>query len=114
MHDNIYVYVRTGADTLAHVHAHAHTLAHTQHAHTHTHTYAHNLLPQANPSISEKLYEQFKKKKNSLNKVTKEDILNKYGSCAEHAEDFLQHRVVYAFRAGALKYLICKTMTPLH
>jgi len=36
----------------------------------------------ANPSISEKLYEQFKKKKNSLNKVTKEDILNKYGSCA--------------------------------
>ncbi|KAF5837705.1 Pre-mRNA splicing Prp18-interacting factor-domain-containing protein [Dunaliella salina] len=37
----------------------------------------------ANPSISEKLYEQFKKKKNSLNKVTKEDILNKYGSCAD-------------------------------
>jgi len=40
------------------------------------------VLSQANPSFSEKLYDQFKKKKSSLNKVTKEDILDKYGSCA--------------------------------
>ncbi len=40
--------------------------------------------------MAEKLYQQFKSKKESLNKVSKEDILAKYGSAAEKPPEDLQ------------------------
>ncbi len=57
------------------------------------------LFPQAIPSLAEKLYQQFKSKKEQVNKTTKEDILNKYGSAAEKPPEEL------ALLAGTEKYV---------
>lgn len=44
---------------------------------------------QANPSLAEKMYQQFRAKKEQLNTASKEDIMAKYGSAAEKPPDDL-------------------------
>lgn len=67
----------------ARVCAHAHVCMHARtHPHAHARATTPAPCPQANPSLAEKLYEQFKAKKSSLASATKEDIMGKYGSCA--------------------------------